>query len=233
MVSRPYGQFCGLASALDQIGDRWTILVIRELLIGPRRYGDVQDNLPGIGPNQLSDRLRHLVQSGLADVGPTAGDGRGKLYRLTQRGEELREPLLDLAKWGMRSLTSEDVATGVSRAAWGFLAVQAMLRPNRVPQVNESYQFRVDDNVFHIAVHDGQVDSREGTATHPALTITADAATFISIGAQLLTPADAVLSGKISAVGDPAALRRCSELLGLDVLSSTPPERSGRGPSAS
>lgn len=213
-VKRQYGQFCGLASALDIVGDRWTLLIIRELLISPARFSEIMENLPGIGPNLLSDRLRTLGQTGVIEHSPVPVDGRGKQYRLTQVGEQLRTPLLSLARWGMRFL-DEPGGTETSRAAWGFLAVQAMIYDRRAPEVDESYEFVVDDEVFHIEVRDGHARAARGAVPDAALTITTSADTFIRIGAQLLTPFDALATGALRMEGDRAAVQRCSRLMGL------------------
>ncbi|HEX5597116.1 MAG TPA: winged helix-turn-helix transcriptional regulator [Micromonosporaceae bacterium] len=212
---RHYGQFCGLAAALDVLGERWTILVLRELLIGPARFNDIIGNLPGIGPNILSDRLRLLVKEGLVTAEEVPTDRRGRRYLLTPLGEELRQPILGLARWGMGLLDEEKAKTECSRAAWGFLAVQAMMDGSRVPGVTETYEFHVDDEVFHICLNQGEVTAHRGSSTDPALTITTDAVTFVRVGAQLLAPLDAVLNGLIKAEGDAEALSRCTTLLGL------------------
>ena len=221
---RHYGQFCGLAAALDVVGERWTLLIIRELLISPARFSEITDNLPGIGPNLLTDRLKQLTERGLIESAPVPGDARGKQYRLTELGEALRPMLLSMARWGMKFLTEEDVLHGVSRAAWGFLAVQAMIDQSRLPNVEESYEFRVDDEVFHIAVRGGKALARRGHADEPSLVVTTDASTFIRIGAGILIPFDAVIAGALRIEGDPRAVQRCMRLIGLSPMASeTPP----------
>jgi DNA-binding HxlR family transcriptional regulator len=213
---RQYGQFCGLASAMDLIGERWTILIVRELLIGPGRFSDLIDNLPGVSPNMLADRLRFLTEQGVIAVDRVPGDARGKLYRLTPLGTQLRPAIHGLARWGMNFLTDEDAARSASRAAWGFLAVQTMIDVGRPTGVDEEYEFHVDDEVFSITVQDGAATAHRGPAPNPVLVIRADAETFIRVGAKLLSPIEAVLTGKITAEGDPDAIQRCTQLLGLD-----------------
>jgi len=197
------------------VGERWTLLIIRELLISPARFSEITDNLPGIGPNLLTDRLKQLTERGLIESGPVPGDARGKQYRLTALGEALRPALLSIARWGMKFLTEEDAVHGVSRAAWGFLAVQAMIDETRLPTVEESYEFRVDDEVFHIAVRGGKALARRGPAGVPALVVTTDASTFIRIGAGILMPFDAVVGSALKIDGDPDAVQRCTRLIGL------------------
>jgi DNA-binding HxlR family transcriptional regulator/putative sterol carrier protein len=211
---RHYGQFCGLAAGLDIVGERWTLLIIRELLLAPARFSEIADNLPGIGPNLLSDRLRSLTERGLIEAAPVPGDGRGKQYRLTELGERLRTPLLELARWGMSFLSETDVG-GVSRGAWGFLAVQAMVHGQEVPGVDESYEFRVDDDVFHLRLDGGKATAVRGPADDPAIVVYTDATTFVKIGAELLSPFDALVSGALRIDGDSDAARRCTRLLGL------------------
>ncbi len=219
---RHYGQFCGLAAGLDVVGERWTLLIVRELLISPARFGEIMDNLPGIGPNLLSERLRSMTQHGLVEPCSVPGDARGKQYRLTPLGEDLRAPLLALARWGMYFLSEDDAVSGISRAAWGFLAVQAMIEGRPVPAVDESYEFRVDNEVFHIEVSGGTVATSRGPAVDPVLIVVTDADTFIRIGAQMLTPFEAVITGTLKIDGDPLAVQRCIHLIGLETRAPTP-----------
>ena len=211
---RHYGQFCGLAAGLDIVGERWTLLIIRELLLAPARFSEIAENLPGIGPNLLSDRLRSLSERGLIEAAPVPGDGRGKQYRLTPLGERLRDPLLQLARWGMGFLTEKDVG-GISRGAWGFLAVQAMVHGQEVPDVDETYEFRVDDDVFHLRLAGGRATAVRGPAADPAIVVHTDATTFVKIGAEMLSPFDALVSGALRIDGEAAAAQRCTRLLGL------------------
>lgn len=200
---------------MDIVGERWTFLILRELLLAPARFSEIADNLPGIGPNLLSERLRSLTVRGLIDAEPVPGDGRGKRYRLTELGEELRGPLLELAKWGMRFLSDKDT-DGFSRGAWGFLAVQAMMHGVEVPaEIDETYEFRVDEDVFGVHLANGTATALRGAVVDPAIVVRTDANTFIKIGAEIVTPFEAVVSGALRIEGDTAAATRCARLLGL------------------
>ncbi len=218
---RSYGQFCGLATALDVLGDRWTLLIVRELVIAPRRFNELADNLPGIGPNLLSERLRSLTECGVIERGTVSGDGRGRVYALSETGRALREPVLQLARWGMRLLTPDQVE-GEARAEWCFLAIGAMIDASAVPDRDESYEFRVDDEVFSVVVAGGTVSTVPGAAEHPVLEVVTDARTFIEIGAALTTPFEAAVSGRLVMTGDLAAVGRCNALLGLSGASAPP-----------
>lgn len=211
---RDYGQFCGLAGGLNVIGERWTLLIVRELLISPARFNEIMDNLPGMGPNLLAERLRSLTEHGVIEQLPVPGDGRGKLYQLSPLGEQLRAPLLDLAKWGMQFLAEND-RNGEVRAEWGFLAVQAMVIEDRIPPVDESYEFRVGDAVFTVEVVDGTVKFLRGAAADSVLTITSDPEMFVRIGARMATPFEALATGDIKIEGPAEAIQRCTRMLGL------------------
>ncbi|MFJ6573603.1 winged helix-turn-helix transcriptional regulator [Streptomyces sp. NPDC091292] len=213
-MSREYGQFCGLATGLDVIGERWTLLVVRELLIGPARFNGLLHNLPGIGPNLLTDRLRMLTERGVVEQTSLAGDGRARLYRLTETGEELRYPVLGLARWGLSFLDKSDT-DGETRAEWGFLAVQAMIVQEAIPDVDEVYEFKVSDQIFQILVHGGEVTFERGEVQEPALTIECDAKTFVQVGARMISPFQAIATGDVRIKGDPEAVLRCSLMLGL------------------
>ena len=217
---RHYGQLCGLAAALDVAGERWTMLILHELLTRPARFGEIADNLPGIGPNLLTDRLKHLTERGLIDSAPVPGDRRGKQYRLTELGEALRPTLESLAGWGTRVLTEADGAHGIGRPGWSFLALQAMIDDAQVPDAEESYEFRVDDEVFHVAVNGGRTLARRGPADDPVLRVCADASTFMRIGAGISSPFDAMVGSELTIEGDPEAVRRCMRLIGLSTPSS-------------
>ena len=210
---RNYGQYCGLAGALDVIGERWTLLIVRELLVGPCRYNELQHNLPGIGTNLLADRLRFLTDTGLVRQCTRPGS-KVRVYELTEQGEGLRETVLALARWGL-GLLQAPAAEDVVRPRWAALAVEAMIDP-AMAGPDEQYEFRIDDEVFHTVVEDGAVSVRHGKCeTDPALVVTTDALTFVEIGAGRLIPLEATLTRRLSMEGDDEVVLRCSRLLGL------------------
>lgn len=124
---RSYGQFCGLARSLDVIGDRWSLLIVRELLVGPRRFGALQQGLPGIATNLLTNRLRQLEHDGVVarqvQEDPAAGVG----YVLTARGAELRETIDALVRWST-PLMASGPGRDKFRPAWLNVALAALVR---------------------------------------------------------------------------------------------------------
>jgi DNA-binding HxlR family transcriptional regulator len=221
-MPRSYGQFCGLAAALDVLGERWTLLVIREVLTGPKRFNELLTALDGIGPNLLAKRLHRLTEEGFL-IHESLGDrDRGVRYRLSPEGEALRPTVLSLASWGLRNMAVH-VNKGRVSPHWGILAVEAMAADHlELARVDETYQFQIDDVSFVLEVKPGAVLVSEGTAAEPVLTVSADAETFVRIGARVLSPFAAVAQGRITVDGDPEALERCAELLGLDLYHSAP-----------
>lgn len=225
---RTYHEYCAVASALDVIGDRWTLLIIRELLAGPRRYGELLADLPGLGTNLLAERLRYLLDQGvvarttLRTRDDAQHSGRAA-YRLTPTGAQLRPVVVGLARWGL-GYTGESVGSNAVRPLWGFTAVEAMMDPDAVPDIDERYEFRLDGEPFHIDVHGGRATAERGAAKDPVAILHADAAAFVQIGAGWLTLVTALLTGRVTVSGDRAALLRCCALLGFEdgVLRTVP-----------
>jgi DNA-binding HxlR family transcriptional regulator len=129
-MARRYDQYCALATALDMVGDRWSLLVVRELLVGPRRYGDLLVGIPGIPTDMLATRLRQLEAESLVQQVSDTSDGRARIYRLTVEGRRLEESVLALARVGLRHLGRD--AGKAFRPQWLGLAVRALFRPGAI-----------------------------------------------------------------------------------------------------
>ncbi|MGH9125134.1 MAG: winged helix-turn-helix transcriptional regulator [Acidimicrobiales bacterium] len=162
---KSYGQYCALARSLDAVGDRWSLLIVRELLHGPARYRQLLGGLPGIATNLLADRLRQLADAGVVEHGE---DGR---YQLTRWGQDLREPLYALARWAAPVVMRRPLGTDTFRAHWlahPLAVVFAGHDPARRPMTVE---LRVDDAVMTLDSADGHVQLRPGEATRPEVTL--------------------------------------------------------------
>jgi DNA-binding HxlR family transcriptional regulator len=212
---RGYNQFCPAARALDLVGDRWTLLIVRELLLGPKRYTDLQEGLPGIGPTLLAARLRSLEDAALIGRRRLPAPAASNVYELTDLGRGLRPVLSELFRWGMHALAAPRPGDAV-RASWLLAAIEA--RAERQPvraRVDESYELRIGDEVITVAVRRGTVDARQGPAEAPALIVETDPETFAALGMGRLSPQEAIREQRLAIDGDPNAARRCSELFGL------------------
>lgn len=124
-MSRSYGQFCGLARALDVVGDRWNLLIVRQLLVAPARYRELRDGLPGVATNLLADRLRDLETAGVLER-RLAEEGNSVLYALTRWGAELREPIDGLIRWST-PLMGRGQEGDSFQADWLVVALPALL----------------------------------------------------------------------------------------------------------
>lgn len=212
-MARTYDQYCGAARALDVIGERWTILVVRELLLGPKRYTDLLRGLPGIGPNVLAGRLKHLQASGVVRRSTLPPPAASTVYELTELGEALRPVVAELFKWGGNFMGLPRPGEHF-RLGWLLAAMQASFRPELARGVHETYEFRVDGEVFHVIVDDGTIDVREGMAADPACVSASDLATFMAIASRQITPEEAQASGRATFEGDRDAGERAIAILG-------------------
>jgi DNA-binding HxlR family transcriptional regulator len=171
---RLYDQYCPLAKTLDVVGDRWTLLIVRELAIRPCRYTDLRDGLPGIATNLLADRLRSLETSGVVTSEKAPPPVATTLYRLTDWGEELVPVLDGLAKWGA-PLMGQRKATDEFRPRWLVLPLRALLGGLTVPHDLGALTIaaEVDGEPLTIRVDDGHAAVNEGDADEPDLRIVA------------------------------------------------------------
>jgi DNA-binding HxlR family transcriptional regulator len=212
-MARSYHQFCGLAHALDLIGERWTLLIVRELLAGPRRYTDLKDGLLSIPTNLLAARLRELQDNGLlARRRLPAPASSVVVYELTDEGERLGDAILELTRWGMRTLPA-DAGAWPFRARWLVLALRASFDPRAARGVSESYELCIEgDDVVSLEISDGEGAVHVGPARDPAVRISADAETLAGLLAGALDGAGALARGA-RVEGEPAALERMRAIL--------------------
>ena len=180
MSSRNYRQSCSVAKFLDRLGSRWALLIIRDLLIGPRRFKDLLTGMPSIGPNLLSDRLRDLQEQDIVEKVAAAGNGSAT-YVLTEKGNALEPVILAMARWGLFYLREEQAEHEISRPDLLVVAFRAAFQPEHAKGVNESYEFRVDETIFFAEINNGNLRTGLGTATRPAFIITTDSETFDKI----------------------------------------------------
>ncbi|POM25579.1 putative HTH-type transcriptional regulator YybR [Actinomadura rubteroloni] len=204
MEPRSYGQYCPTARALDLVGERWTLLLVRELLTGPKRFGDLQGALRGLGTGLLSARLKHLGRAGIVER--TVLPQRVPAYALTGSGRELEPVVLALARWGLRWARDGRRADETVRAAWAALALRACLDPDAAAGVRAVYEIRTGEEVVHARVHAGAVTVADGPAQYPDVTLTTSAGVLADLAAGALTLRRALGTGRVTASGDDSAL---------------------------
>ena len=209
---RSYQQFCPAARALDVVGERWTLLIVRDLLLGPKRYTDLQAGLPGIGPNVLAERLRSLEAAGLVAKRRLPPPAASTVYELTDLGAGLRPVLEELFHWGLHFAAAPSAADAV-KASWWLPAIRAAIRPESVPaDFDDTYELRIGDEVVTIAGKAGDILAREGPADDPDLVLRTDPMTFALLGRGELSAREAARSGALTVEGDAAAAERCAAL---------------------
>jgi DNA-binding HxlR family transcriptional regulator len=203
---RTYGQGCGTAFALDVIGDRWALLVVRELVLGPKRFTDLRDGLPGIGPNVLSQRLKELEDAGVIQRRVLPPPAASTVYELTEWGSELEEVIVQLGRWGARS--PDLPLEAETQAEWVVLGLRALYDPHDQP-APAAYELRFGDDVFWAGVDNGAMKVGRGSASDPDAVINTDPETLAMLVRGGLTPAAALKSGALTLPeGDRRALDR-------------------------
>ncbi len=206
-MNRSYGDQCGVARSLDVVGERWALLIVRELLLGPKRFNDLLAGLPGASPNVISQRLRELSGAGVIrqrDLGPPA---RVRVYELTDWGRELEPVILHLGQWGTQAPLPEGAGWGLDSL---LLALQATADP---AVVNGRYEMRIGLDIVTVDGTSGAVRLRRGTADRPQATLTTDADTLHDVTLGMRSIADAVKSGDLRLDGDPGAVTGLTGLL--------------------
>lgn len=165
MKKRSYQQYCPLATGLDIIGQRWTFLIVRELLIAPKRYKDLLENLSGIGTNLLADRLKTLMHLKIIEQRKQRGSTVSKVYQLTDLGRELEKPVLALTQWGSQFL-EEKQPDALFRPEWVLVAMKAAFNPQKAEYIDICCEWQVDDFIFYTSVHQGLLEIEAGKANN-------------------------------------------------------------------
>lgn len=206
-IVRTYGQYCSVAKALDAVGDRWTLLVVRELLLqGPCRYTDLRDGLPGIATNLLSDRLRALEGAGLVRREAALPPVATTLFHLTEAGSAL-EPVLDaLGRWGIRYM-EQPAESDAFRSHWFAFPVSLFLRDHDPEGPPVSIELRGPDRPVVVEVAHGAVRTRVGPTPAPDVVLDGPPPAILGVLSGHLAPRDAPQHG-LEITGDPAVLER-------------------------
>ena len=214
-VRRTYDRLCPLSLALDQVGDRWTLHILMALLGGPKRYAELKKLLTGAGTNILSDRLRGLAANGLVSRATGNAPGSETRYQLTERGAQLGPVIGSLATWGLALLTgtapgSAEQGQRVFDRTWTLDAATEAL--------HESYQWRIDDVDFELAVRGDKIIRTPGRVARPAVTLTASNTTLASLVTGRQSVAEAIERDHIRLKGSKTAIRRMFDVLGFPLV---------------
>ena len=209
-TKRTYGDGCAIAHGLDLIGERWALLVIRELLLGPKRYTDLKNGLPNASPNVVSERLRELEQAGVIRRDKLPPPASARVYELTDWGRQLEETVISLGRWAQRSPSlPREAPIGADSVV---LALKARLEPHHAEELPASYELRLGEDRFHIAASGDAIEIARGSADQPDATIAADPGMFFAVLTGRRVLVDAQRAGDIRIDGDGAAVERLVRL---------------------
>ena len=209
---RSYGEYCSMAKSLDVVGDRWTLLIVRELILrGGCRYTDLRNGLPGIATNLLAERLRELEDAGVIAREEAPPPIATTLFRLTPRGEELRPVVEGLTRWGLPLMVDQRPEDAV-RSHWLASALQMLLTDRRPGAAPVSVALETGDQPIVIHTGDGTIHIRLGSADEANLRLTGEPRPIMGLLLGLLD-LDAATAAGVVQEGDPTVLDR----LGADI----------------
>jgi DNA-binding HxlR family transcriptional regulator/putative sterol carrier protein len=211
MPEHRYSQYCALARTLDVAGDRWTLLIVRELTPGPRRFTDLIDGLPGISRNLLTERVRALERDGIIARRELPPPAARQVYELTDDGRDLATAMAPLIAWGARRIGDRKPGE-TFRPRWPAVAMAGLADREAAKGVSETYQYLVGDSAFHFTVEDGSIELHDGRAENPAVTWTTDEETWADIASGKITASSAAAAGALTVSGDPHAAKRLRKI---------------------
>lgn len=210
MSARTYGQYCGLARALELVGDRWALLIVRDLLVGPRRFTELEAGLPSISTSVLAARLKGLEEDGIVRREIPPRPESGFRYALTPFGCELEEAALALGRWGARAL-GEPREGEVVTAESMVMSLRTLFRPEAARGLDARFQLRLGEVVVHARVKAGGLEAAPGPAPSPDLSIEAGPRLRALLAGEI-TAEEAVEEGAVRIHGDESLLRRYVEI---------------------
>src|SRR5215210_2615673 len=211
---RSYDDGCAAAHALDLVGERWALLVVRELLLGPKRFTDLRTGLPHASPNVLAQRLRELEGAGVVRRRRLSPPAASRVYELTEWGEELEPVIVGLGRWGVRSPSRpRDAELSVDSL---ILSFRTMFDPRAAGGLKASYELRLgEEESFRAEVADGRFEIVRGGAEQPEARIETEAGTLAALVYEGHSLAEALGSGEVKIEGDELAVERFLTLFPL------------------
>jgi DNA-binding HxlR family transcriptional regulator/putative sterol carrier protein len=219
-TSRTYGEACGIPRALDRVGERWALLVVRELMLGPKRFTDLKTGLPHASPNVLAQRLRELEQAGVVRKRRLPPPAASQVYELTEWGAELESVLVALGRWGARApLDPECVGMSVDSHV---VSLATLFDPAPAGDLEASLELRMGEDVFHAVIADGEIDAGRGAPASPDAVLMLDPGTLLALIHGHISVADALSSDDLAIDGDREVVERFVVLFPLPEPAAVP-----------
>jgi DNA-binding HxlR family transcriptional regulator len=205
--NRTYGEACRFAHALDLVGERWALLIVRELLLGPKRFTDLRAGLPHASTNILADRLRELERSAVVRRRKLPPPAASSVYELTEWGRELEPVVTQLGAWGARApIPPDSQEIGPDSIV---LALGSLFDPEAAGELAATYNLRIGEDRFRVDVGSGKVELERGAAEAPNVSLTfPDAPTTAAVLTAQLELEDALASGALQIDGPKQAAKR-------------------------
>lgn len=216
-TKRTYADACGIARALDLVGERWALMVVRELLLGPKRFTDIREGLPHLSSDVLAQRLRDLEQADLVRHRKLPPPAASQVYELTDRGAALEPVLIALGRWGGTYAPPPPDCVGMSLDAH-LVSLRTLFDPGLAGELAARVELRLGEaDRFGVTIADGSVEVERGEPAAPDATIETDPATLIAVLHGHRELADAVGAGDLAIAGDEQVAARFMGLFPLPV----------------
>lgn len=206
MSTRTYGQYCGFARALELVGERWALLIVRDLLVGPKRFSDLQRGLPGIPTNILTSRLKEMEDAGIVQRRALPRPRGGVGYELSEIGLGLEPAVFALGSWGAKTLGDPREGETVTTDSL-IMALRTTFQPKSAKGLTASYELRFGDIIIHARVKNGKVGVAAGPLPDADLAVEAGPA-FRPLLAREITPREALKAGTVRIRGNAELLDR-------------------------
>jgi DNA-binding HxlR family transcriptional regulator len=203
-----------VAHALDLVGERWALLIVRELILGPKRFRDLHDGLPGISTNVLATRLKGLETSGIIRRRLLPRPASSTVYELTDYGRELEDIVVALGRWGAKTIQAR-TADQAFQPEWFLIALLGSYRPESARRVRATYELRLDGAVFHLRIDHGKLEHGRGRAKDADLVIEADSEALFALLKGQIEAADAVAGNVVKIDGRLTELQKMIDLFAL------------------
>lgn len=218
-AKRTYGDACGIARALDLVGERWALMVVRELLLGPKRFTDLRTGLPHVSTDVLAQRLRDLEQGGLVERRRLPPPYASMVYALTARGLALEPVLVELGRWGGANALppSDDMCMSIDAH---ILSLRTLFDPQRAGDFATTAELRLGEHRYGVTIADGDIETACGAASDADCVIETSPATLIAVLHGHRPLDDALADDDLRIEGDTRAARRFTELFPLPAPAS-------------
>jgi DNA-binding HxlR family transcriptional regulator len=219
-TARTYNEACGIPRALDRIGERWALMVVRELVLGPKRFTDIKNALAHASPNVLTQRLKELEQTGVVRKRKLPPPASVQVYELTEWGAQLDRVLLELGRWGARAPMNEGEPTMSFDAH--LLSLLTLFDRKLAGDFHTRLELRLGDETFRAEVGDGRLQIERGTAIGADAIVETDAGTLLALSHRRMELDDALRDGAIRIRGDQQALARFITLFTMPAPAEVP-----------